>query len=57
MADCHVQKHLAIQYDRKTPSSLLQLLIMGISISKFYEIVEPMRDLNALQKFQLVSGH
>ena len=35
---------LAIQYDRKTPSSLLHYCnIMGISISKFYEIVEPMR--------------
>ena len=42
---------LAIQYDRKTPSSLLHYCnIMGISISKFYEIVEPMRDLNAWQK-------
>ena len=35
----------------KTPSSLLHYCnIMGISISKFYEIVEPMRDLNAWQK-------
>lgn len=42
---------LAVQYDRKTPSSLPYYCdLMGISLSKFYDIVEPMRDLSAWQK-------
>ena len=42
---------LAIKYDRKVPSSLeFYCDLMGISINRFYEIVEPMRDLEAWEK-------
>ena len=42
---------LATMYDRKTPSSLKYYCeIMGISIQKFYDIVEPMRDPTAWHK-------
>ncbi len=42
---------LAIKYDRKTPSSLKYYCeLMDISLNKFYEIIEPMRDLEAWQK-------
>jgi len=42
---------LAIKYDRKTPSSLnFYCNLMNISINKFYEIIEPMRDEEAWKK-------